>query len=396
MWRWFADEAHLSTEHTFLVLVDLPDAGRIDLPSLGSLFSEARRLAEAWNHPNIRLIHVFAGYWDHEGLKQHFREIVTSFPYTPGENYAVWTGISPHDMTLLVSRNLATQTASTYGEAMFELTGGHPAAALDILGKVESDDISVHELLSATHRAAKSGPAGEALLDAWLQLPSESRHVLKRLILQRQVPIRSLGDRWEQLVTAGAVRHHRVRQEHYVTFQSWYAELLTRLHAEELGIADSGTQSIRTNELIPPVSSLNFQAYRLINDMENQVRNFVATQVCLRLWDDHILKGRAQRLDGVTHSWEDAYDRASTWCADSIDRGVLNPLTAYLSTRDLARLIKEISREMGSEAWQDIAKAIMELSDIRDAVIHNQLIEGSALQRLRELRADIYEALDEC
>jgi hypothetical protein len=395
-WRWFADNAQVLTEHTFLVMFDLGSGNRFNLATLGSLFSDARRLAEAWEHPKVNLIHVFAGYWDHGELKQYFRDIVTSFPYTPGQDYEVWNGISPRDMTLLVRRSLPSEVDSVYGETVFELTGGHPAAALDILSELDSNDVSVRALLSATQRAAESGPAGEALLEAWLRLPDESRNELKRLILQRHIPIRSLGDRWEQLVTAGVARHHQVGQDHYLAFQSWYAELLARLNVEDLGIADSAVKRIRTNGLMPAISELNVQAYRVINDIENQARNFVATRLSLRSTKDHLLENRGWKSNEDTGNREDAYQRAMDWCQRSLDKGVLNPLLAYLSTRDLAHLVEEISHEIGSEAWQEIANAIMELSDIRDAVMHNQLIEGSDLKRLYELRGDIYAALSEC
>lgn len=50
---------------------------------------------------------------------------------------------------------------------------------------------------------------------------------------------------------------------------------------------------------------------------------------------------------------------------------------------------------MHSEAWQLIAQAIRDLASVRDAVMHNQLIDDTALQSLYDLQADIYEALSE-
>ena len=86
------------------------------------------------------------------------------------------------------------------------------------------------------------------------------------------------------------------------------------------------------------------------------------------------------------------------WQAHSAEEGLpvtLNPLLAYLSTRDLADIIEEIGIEIGSDAWQRIAQAIQNLAGIRDAVMHNQLVDDIALQRLYDLQAGIYEALSE-
>lgn len=395
-WRWFADNAYISTDHAFLVLIDLADAGQIDMAALGRLFSQARQLEGAWRERSIRLFHMFVGYWDHVELTRYFRDISTSFPYTVGDNYAVWEGVSCEETIKLVDETLSGEVDPTYGGTIFELTEGHPAAALDILDHVDTNGIRLQTLLSSTHQAAVEGSAGQALLEAWFQLPTDSRSVLKQLMLKQHIPLHSLRDHWQQLYAAGAVRYHQVGGEHYLSFRSWYVELLIRLHAEELGIADEKIKRVRINELMPTICELNVQAYRLINDIENQARNFVATRLSLKQLEGHILEDRCQRFSEETSSTEDAYQRASHWRIQSLDKGVLNPLLAYMSTRDLARIIEEIGREMGSEIWQHVADAILELSDIRDAVMHNQLIEGSALRRVYELRADIYKALNEC
>jgi hypothetical protein len=144
---------------------------------------------------------------------------------------------------------------------------------------------------------------------------------------------------------------------------------------------------------MPAISGLNLEAYRVINDLERQARNLVATRLSLGPWTGHILKGRAVRFNEKTGRHEDAHQRAAGWRADSIDKGLLNPLPAYLSTRYLAFIIKEIGKEMGSQPLRSIADALLELSGIRDAVMHNQLVDAAALLRLHELRADVYEAL---
>ena len=72
----------------------------------------------------------------------------------------------------------------------------------------------------------------------------------------------------------------------------------------------------------------------------------------------------------------------------------LNPLIAYLSTRELANLIEELGAELHSPQWLRIAQAIRALSDVRDAVMHNQLIDDNQLEQLYKLQANIYDALN--
>jgi hypothetical protein len=128
-WAYFAANAYVGTDHTFLVLVDLGDIGLYDLESFGNLLSHARELEGIWTHRKIRLFHLFAGYWDHQALMRRFRDISTSFPYTLGDNYTVWTGVSPSAMGDIVVQASSVETGWLYTDTVFELTGGHPAAA---------------------------------------------------------------------------------------------------------------------------------------------------------------------------------------------------------------------------------------------------------------------------
>jgi len=398
-WQWFGENAYAPPKQSFLVFVDLVETHQSDLITTGNLFSNVRYLEGSWNRRGMRIFHMCVGYWDHPGLERRFHNINTSFPYTVGHNYAIWNGLSTEEMMALVNQTRPGEARPLHGQLLFELTGGHPAAALDVLNQVAPGDINFPALLSATYQAATNGPAGQALLEAWCQLPDESRSVLRDLILQRRIPATTIPAHLEQLRVAGIVRLEQVGTTNYLDFRSWYAELLVRLHARELGIADEQTQRIQIDELIPKVSGLNVEAYRLINDIENQARNFVAVQLCLRqACGEPILKGISIKHNKHEQVFEDAHQRAIDWQARSTDRGLpvaLNPLLAYLSTRDLADIIEEIGTEIGSGAWQRVARAIQNLTGVRDAVMHNQLIDDAALQRLYDLQADIYEALSE-
>jgi hypothetical protein len=398
-WEWFSDHAHTPPRQTLVVFVDLENTNRSDLSTIGDLFSSARRLEGTWRQRSMRISHILTGYWDHPGLEHYFQSINTSFPYTVGHNYAVWNGLSAEEMASLVDRARPGEAHPLHSRVLFELTGGHPAAALDILDQIPPGDLCFPTLLTSTHQAATNGPAGQALLDAWRQLPIESRSVLRDLALQRRIPTAMLPLHLERLRVAGAIRLDRIGETNYLNFRSWYVELLVRLHAQELGIADEQIQRIRIDELIPQTSELNAEAYRLINDIENQARNFVTIQLSLRKpQGEHILQGISVRHSQQEQIFIDAYDRATDWQARSADKGMpaaLNPLLAYLSTRDLANIVEEIGIELDSKAWQRIAQVIRDLAGVRDAVMHNQLIDDAVLQRLYDLQADIYETLSE-
>jgi hypothetical protein len=219
------------------------------------------------------------------------------------------------------------------------------------------------------------------------------------MILQRRLATITFTPEMERLHIAGLIRKKKVGQQGYTEFNSWYTELLVHLHVDELGLSDSEVQGVDIDEFMPHTSMICVEAYRLINEIENLTRNYIAAQMCLQSEPGfHYLMGRARKYNPDKQIDEDAYERAEDFQKRSSLRGMqveLNPLIAYLSTRDLANLVEEMGAKMQSREWLRISQAIRSLSDVRDAVMHNQLIDDEALVQIYNLRAQIYSTLGE-
>lgn len=299
---------------------------------------------------------------------------------------------------MLIAEHHPRNKQPLYGQILHELTGGHPAAAIDVLGSISSS-LSLEALLKATYQAADSGKAGQELLNVWKQLPAEALRVAGDLLVQRHVTIQGNPSYLSQLESAGMVKIRHLDANCYVSFRSWYTELLTRLHADAIGVESAVTQ-VCLEELVPSIAGFNYEAYRLIYDIENQVRNFIAIQA-QKLQEDgrHFLEGWANRPDKWNNSnFRDAYERATDWRQRSEKAGLpaaINPLSTHLDTGTLAAIIHEIASDLKSAAWRNIANAIDDLKHVRNAVMHNQLIDEKALQRLYDLQVDIYDALSD-
>jgi len=101
----------------------------------------------------------------------------------------------------------------------------------------------------------------------------------------------------------------------------------------------------------------------------------------------------------VIKNAESAYDRALNWKErnrqHNINSVILNPEIAYLSTGDLATLVKEIGVENDWNSWEQIGNQIENLQGIRNTVMHNQIIDLADLEKLYKLREHIYLALNE-
>jgi len=297
----------------------------------------------------------------------------------------------------MVRDRLHPESQIPFGRVLYELTAGHPGAALDILDLIPAKKLSFSALLSATRQAALEGQMSQVLIQLWSQLPTDSKSILRELIFQRRIRAITFTPELERLHLAGIIHKKQIGKQGYIDFCSWYAELLVHLHAGRLGFSDIDSSKVDMDEFMPRTSTICVEAFRVINEIETLARNYISVQLGLRTEPGfHYLMGRARKYNPESKIEEDAFQRAEDWQNRSADRGLpaeLNPLIAYLSTRDLANLIEELGAKLHLPEWLRIAQAIRTLSDVRDAVMHNQLIDDSELERLYELQADIYNAL---
>jgi hypothetical protein len=395
VWLSLGAQMQLRTRQQFIVLIDIDRGDRLDLPSLAALFSSARHLEGRWDEQHFGVHIVCAAYWDEPMLEAYYRHIQTSFPYSNERNSATWEGLAEGDLTALITESGHNGATPIQGRVLHELTGGHAAASRDVLRCVPIGHLSIATLLAATEQAASSGEAGYALRMAWQQLSPECVPVLKGLVLQRHMKVSPTDPPVISLIAAGAARLHTLGGKSYLEFRSWYSECLVRSHLDLLGLVDSQTRAIRRNELMPGIRCVNTDAYGLINETENAVRNFVATHLSAVTPDGvPILKGRCRRLN--QNRLEDTYQRASDWMSRSRDKNLpadLNPLLAFCSTSDLAGLVREIADELRSPDWRAVSVAIEDLSEIRNSVMHNQMIDDCCLDRLHALKARVWDAV---
>ncbi|RME57272.1 ATP-binding protein [Candidatus Parcubacteria bacterium] len=395
-WDWVVKNGFIPAKTTFFILVDLPNGAADSVDALGQLFSSVRHIEGSYRG-DPRLFFLLAGYWVDSTLREHYLSINTSFPYTDGVNHERWFGISLEAIKAICDRYNPESQDAYLASVVHELSGGNPAVAIDIL---ERADIpwTLGQLLSATQKAAQDGPASIRFVELLKKMPEKSIHALTSMLLQRRIRVPlQLPTYLEHLVMCSVTECKKVGQQYYAYFRSWYFELVTRLHAKEIGINARQISNIDFQELSPSLLSLNEAAYRLIYEIENLARNFVAVMLSQsKTNSEHILRGKLQRYNQQLGTYEDAYDRARRWQQKKISNGVTgysDSLLVYLSTRELASLIDEIAPPTEGTTWKMVAETIREVANIRDAVMHNQLIDEQALLILDNSKQLIYDAL---
>lgn len=396
--EWLNRNIQSTNRQTITILIDLNDK-ITDIDTLRTWFSSIRFLEHGWNSDTSGLLILLASNWNHNLLDSYYKEIRLSFPYTVSQNYFLWDGISVDQMDKIITKNFpSTPKIVPLGLLLHEITGGHPGAAIDILETIqERESLTIASMLNAAKIAARNGKMAGDLVSKWSSLSTKTRNVIRHLLLLRQIPISNLRPHLDGLASFGLVKEKEIADTTYAVISSWYIEMVIRSHLNGLEIEDENLNEVDPEDLPLPLVSINNEAFLIINEIETMIRKFVIVRSSAnKINGKGVLENRGVRYDKFLNRNMSAHERASDWRDKSRSVGLsvdTNPLVTYLSVKDLPLLVDELSREIKSEKWSTISSAINSMGDIRDAVMHNQIIDDKAFIQLFDLRAAIYNAL---
>ena len=406
-WHWLKARWQTNARQAFVILIDIEGIEWDNYDVLRVFFSSMRYIEHLWDAGLARLAILAAGSWDHPGLEMYYaEELKLSFPYTVSQNYIVWEELPlSSSLELLGNVSLASPIQVIYAKLLHEIAGGNPKIMQDIIDKLRPGIPSVDSLLTAVREAASSGAAGQAMMKLWKKLPPTSIKAIEELLLLRQVPVKSLSPNLERLRVSGILSERMILNQRYVTLRCWYTELLLRLHSAELGIENCTSRNPDITELMPTISILHEEAYLLIHEIENLLRNFLVTHLAAECsTGEPLLRGRGfkdvtfRKNGDLIKQEQDAQERAEQWQMRSKDNGLpvhLNPTIAYLSLSDLVAILNELGEFMNSTNWLRVAAAAQRIVSIRDAVMHNQIVEIVDLEKIYSLQTEIFSALSE-
>lgn len=392
IWDWLSVKIEAQGKK-FVVLLDMQADGYPISDQTANFFSALRGLETSDYRRNFELHHILVGYWDHPSLERHYQTINISFPYTIGHNYRHWEGLDVEVVIGLIDSQ--SNYREIYGRILHELTGGHAGIIQEILQHQGKHDFKLHDVLEIVNNLALSSNTTDRLIKTWRQLPTRSLEVLKQLLIHRNTLVRSSAQQVENhLMTAGLASTKRIGTSQYLYFKSWYAELVARYHYLDLNVSDDKLKKINISDISPEIHALNFEAYRLIRDIETSARNLVAVTLSrLRENDEDLLEGFVKRFD--EGRVRDLSDRArELQLRSKIDELVFfnNSILTYITTGELTNLIKEVGDKYDLLGWKNISRAMKNVEAIRNAVMHNHLIDEKSLSKLYELQEKIYSA----
>ena len=385
LWEAFRNAGNCEASYTFLVLVELLDGLLAPPEAIGDLFSDIRYFEGVWRHSNIRVVYVIAGSWLHQEIEEYCRSIEVSFPYSRGLTNVQWSAADPSKITGLTQRYLGPQATQLISDALCEISGGNMAVAEAILAVLPRQPFSLELLWNTSCKVAASSVVCSELLRSWERLPSKAENLLKRLLVTRCVSVFQTNNRVSgPLLNLGIAKEVTANSQSYLRFFSPFVELCIRSNLAKLGITDLVLPRIRMDDFIPELDLLCHQGYELIREIENLLRSYIMLQVQV-----------GQRVEPTKLI---GYDKAKEGQDEDCRNGLLtplNPLISYYSTRDLAYMVTQTSVDRNGDAWRDIAEAIRKLVPVRNAIMHNRVVGFDELDRLQQLRGQIYAAISE-
>lgn len=400
-WFWLRNNLKISLKQSFIILVDIDQISWNDYDSLRIIFSSLRYLEHFWDSRQVQFVFVLAGFWDHPGLEEYYGVIQLSFPYTGSYNYLRWEGIACDDFANY-SHDIDTSFIHKNGyiNVLHEIAGGNPTVMKEITRNIDPKVITINNLIKATDMTATKGQVCNKFLGYWKELPDDSIETLNKILMLREIPISSIKSSTERLLLMGIIKEKQSQDTRCIMLRSWFVELMLRHFAKDLRLSNSISQNSDVSELMPTITILNQKAFHLLQEIEILMRNFIITQLWkYRSEGEPLLSGWfyqdyaiRQNGDLKKRIEKDAQGVADDWRERSRQNGLsdnLNPDIAYLSLSDLAGILSDLSRKKGSRNWDKVTKAIKEVVSIRDAVMHNQLIEIDDFEKILILQNKI-------
>lgn len=403
-WHWLERTLDISIKQSFIILVDLDSISWNDYNSLRVLFSSLRYLEHFWESKKAQFAFVLAGFWDDAGLDEHYNHIDMSFPYTTGSNYLIWDGIECDDFISSYIDPLFFQKNGFF-EVLHEIAGGNPMIMRELALIIDPKDITIYHLMEAAKSAAQDSQYSKKIQECFKDISGESIEILKKLLSLRQIPVRSLSPSMERLRLLGIVKEKVSRDSRYIILRSWFVELMLRSFPTEMNFSISIYQGSELTDLMPTITHLNQKAFELLQEIEILMRNYIVSHLWKhRAEKEPLLCGWYQdavfRRDGniINRNERVAQDLADEWrerCRENGLAVVLNPDIAYITLPGLAGMLEQLSIREESLKLDQVIEAVEEVVDIRDAVMHNQLIEFDDFEKILVLQNRISTAINE-
>ncbi|MCM8832536.1 MAG: hypothetical protein NC816_01225 [Candidatus Omnitrophica bacterium] len=223
-------------------------------------------------------------------------------------------------------------------------------------------------------------------------------NLIVHIFEQKQI-LQKFNEDLEKIYLSGLVNVEQYKDNYIVRFDSWFLEVQTKKI-----ISQVKKEYSNYHQLLPIRISLNNQAYSIIMEIENHLKNILISKLTHLNCDNNPLKildclGKIKNTDaGKSYTYYE-------WCEHKLYQhknvyhvDIYESLVSQLDLTDLENIFlsnaipskytKKSLREIFDISFgnKNMSYVLKRLKQIRNPVAHNQLIDFSILDELKTLR----------
>lgn len=369
---------------------------------LYEFFAQLRKFCSEWQDPGLAVHFISAGAWNPTELELAFKDLESSWPFVADHSLFYLPDLTADEIwECLRSRLPVPSLKRIHAQYLWELTSGDAPAVNEIIAGLPQQPVTCEGIYQATENLIRSLDNAERMALRLNALSTRALETFGRMlagyhpVAARQPAVR------DELILGGLGRIADEGGSWVLRIKNWLVESTMRYHRARFNSTLPRLSETSYEDLIPPVSCLNREAYNLICEIENQLRNLVMLRLQVFATGRHPLQGVVTRETNPPDKpyAADEFLRASRWRAKVEHDTYVDPHAALISfsqTRHLIGLIDYLIDEKHDpflSLLDPLRKDLDSFKDIRDAVTHNQLVSEKSYDTLLKIRQALHTAL---
>jgi hypothetical protein len=369
-----------------VILVDDLDQNRMPLDQISNLLSSVRGFYTEWRDIDINVHFVFAGQVNPRALLGLYRDADSaSWPLEQGKTIFHLPPLTLDEVNEKInkSRGSSGVKVGLYSRYLFELSNGDVFTIARILSNLSNKNLSCQLFFDTAEMLVDSADWIHILDLRVRDLSARAFDVLVRN-LQGQFVCLSDQELREELFLSGLFRETQFNSVYLI---NPVVERSLRQNWSDIKPKDAPDVFGNLSELIPPVFCLNSTAFELLSEIEMLLRNLVVVRLGIRTKQKHLLSGLNYEINPRTDLKEDQYFRSSDWRSQVGKSHFVDAhaaLISYTDTKDLLRLLDHLieTKDEVISSLKSLRPQLSGMKDIRDAVMHGQIINEKSVENL--------------
>lgn len=398
-WERFVKTIDTTAIDFLVIAIEAVQSSNID--EIFNFYATLRKFCTEWKKQNGLSVHfVTVGSWIPIELYKRFHDRQVSWPFSPEHNLIYFPDLEPDEVFQLLRKHpLGLGAKYIHALYLWEITMGERfTTSMVIKGMKQSINLSQSIYYSAV-QLIETHDFVELVKERISALSSLSLHALGCMLDGIYIDSHSNKELLDELRLSGLIRFQKDGSVEGVRFKNWIIDSTVRCNSEVFKDMIEFSSFKDYQELIPPITCINREAYAVICEIENYLRNIIILRLSiLQPNQAHPLVGIRTGLTNTKGSYKDEYERTKKWRDENAASGYVETHDAqmsYLQTADLIELVDQLIYEKDPIILLllPVRKKLSAVKRIRDAVAHNQIISESSYMFLLDLKEELLQAL---